>query len=158
MSGRSKKQRQYVAPFESRRTSGKYMRVCDDMMDSPAWKSLKPAQIGLYVQLKKKYTRYSNGTDNQDNISFVKTEAEALYGDARTFRKDIDALIEAGFIRLVRDGHTIRKPSIYGFSDRWKEYGTPNFTVPVCDRRPTAALRDLKTPGDRTEEAADRQE
>ncbi len=132
-------------PFESRRNSGKFAKVCDDMMLSPAWACLNMSQRGLYLHLKGKFTKYSDGTDNRNDISIPKSEAQALYSELRTFRKDMDALIAVGLIRCIACGYTTRKPSIYGFSDRWQAYGTPGFEVPPEDRRPK--VRPLRSSG-----------
>lgn len=126
--------------FESRMEKGKYTKICADMMDSTAWKALELRQRGLYLHLKAKYTqKVSNGaviSDNAENISIPKSEAIQLYGNLVTFRKDIDMLIECGFIKLVQYGGNTRTISIYGFSDRWKEYGLSGYKVPENEKRP----------------------
>jgi len=58
-----------------------------------------------------------------------------LYGDLRTFRKDIDELIEHGFIRQKVSGVPTMTVNIYGFSDEWKRYGTEYFKIEDSDRR-----------------------
>lgn len=62
-------------------------------------------------------------------------EAKKYYGDLRTFRKDIDTLIEYGFIKQNVSGVPTMSVSIYGFSDKWKYYGTENFHISNTDRR-----------------------
>lgn len=127
-------------PFESNIPSGQFTKICTDMMNSAAWESLSLRQRGLYLELKKKYRqKNSNGvleSSNIDNISFTQREAKVLYkGNLRGFRADIDALIEAGFIRTVERGRATRTANIYGFTDRWKRYGAPDYQVPISDRR-----------------------
>lgn len=136
MADRKKKHEQFFYSFESRKSRGKFVKVADDMMDSVAWKNLKLTQRGLYYEFKRKFTKRSNGDTNQNDISMPKSEAERLYGDLRTFRKDIDALIAHGFLKSVRSGYTTREVSIYGFSERWKDYGTPGFSIPKDEMRP----------------------
>lgn len=132
-------------PFESDTDYGKFTKVCDDMMLSPAWADLTLRQRGLYLELKRKYTqKRSNGVvlfHNVDNISMPKSEALTVYGTTRSFRDDIDALIAHGFIRLVQSGFNTRTVNIYGFSDRWKKYGRPDFVIPAnALRRPVRAF------------------
>lgn len=47
----------------------------------------------------------------------------------------MDILIDLGFIEQVMSGVPRMEVSIYGFSDRWKEYGTDNFFIPDKDRK-----------------------
>ncbi len=70
-----------------------------------------------------------------NNISIPKSEALKFYGDLRTFRNDIDALIAYGFIRQVVAGYNTRTVNIYGFSSKWKLYGTEEFSIPEKDKR-----------------------
>jgi len=127
-------------PFESKTEKGRFTKICDDMMDAPAWKALTRSQRYLYLELKRKYTaKYADGrllSDNADNISMPKGEAAELYGDLRTFRADVDKLIECGFVNLIESGWNTRTANIYGFSDRWKLYGQPGYEVPVQFKRP----------------------
>lgn len=127
-------------PFESRTERGKFIKVCEDMMDSLAWQELNRSQRYLYIEFKRKYTaRTVNGVvaeDNSRNISIPASEARKLYGNLETFRGDIDALIERGFIDLVHSGWNTRTANIYGFSERWKGYGQPGYAVPKSSRRP----------------------
>ena len=85
--------------------------------------SLKPRQKGLYLTLKSKYKKNPRtGEDNRNEIVMTATESKEQYGDLRTFRADIDILIERGFIKQT-------------FSDKWKLYGTDNFYIPEEDKR-----------------------
>lgn len=122
--------------FESTNQRYDFTKICRDMQRSEAWKQLKPRQIGLYFLLKSKFTVNSKTLEtNAENISFTTSEAKRYYGDLRTFRADIDILIDLGFIKQVMSGVPRMEASIYGFSDRWKEYGTDNFFIPDNDRR-----------------------
>ena len=131
--------------FESRTDQGKFTKVCDDMMQSSAWASLSLRQRGLYLELKSKYTQKVSGgqiiSDNADDISMPKSEAQKLYSELRTFRKDMDALIDRGFLRMVHCGFNTRTVNIYGFSDRWKDYGTQSFNIPRNEMRPAASSK-----------------
>ena len=47
----------------------------------------------------------------------------------------MDALIELGFIRQLVSGWNTRTINIYGFSGKWKLYGTAEFKIENKDRR-----------------------
>lgn len=88
------------------------------------------------MHLKSKFTVNSKTLiNNKDNISIPTSEAKTLYGDLRTFRKDIDTLIDYGFIRQIISGVPTMNVSIYGFSEHWKYYGTDKFNIPKTDKR-----------------------
>lgn len=122
--------------FESTNQRYDFTKICRDMQKSEAWKQLKPRQIGLYFLLKSKFTVNSKTLEtNAENISFTTKEAIKLYGDLRTFRKDLDILIDLGFIKQIMSGVPRMEASIYGFSDKWKDYGTDKFHIPDSDKR-----------------------
>lgn len=122
--------------FESGLSRSGFTKICSDMVDSKAWKSLKPRQIGLYVILKSKYKKNPRTLeDNKNEIVLTTTEALKLYGDSRTFRADLDILIDKGFIKQTFSGAPFMKANKYGFSDKWKLYGTDNFNIPDEDKR-----------------------
>ena len=52
-----------------------------------------------------------------------------LYTNMNQFYADRDALITHGFIRVVADGHTVRKANVYQFSSKWRKYGTKDFKI-----------------------------
>lgn len=73
---------------------------------------------------------------NKNDISIPTKEAVILYkNNMRAFRKDMDALIELGFIRQLVSGWNTRTINIYGFSGKWKLYGTEEFKIENKDRR-----------------------
>lgn len=122
--------------FESTNNRYDFTKICRDMQKSEAWKQLKLRQIGLYFLLKSKFTVNSKTLEtNAENISFTTSEAKKYYGDLRTFRADMDILINLGFIKQVMSGVPRMEPSIYGFSDKWKDYGTDKFNIPDRDKR-----------------------
>lgn len=145
----ARKEKPKHQPFESKTDKGKFTKICNDMMDSPAWKALTRSQRYLYLELKRKYTaKYADGrllSDNADNISMPAAEAKELYSDLRTFRADIDSLIEYGFINLIESGWTTRTANIYGFSDRWKRYGQVDYEMPSQFKRPTRRRSRIST-------------
>jgi hypothetical protein len=125
--------------FEDVSDNGKFSKVCRGMEQSKAWQTLTLQQTGLYLLLKGKFTKYKTGDkkDNRDDISFPKSEWVQYYKTQQMFAKDIDALIDAGLIRVVKYQGNLRKPTIYGFSDKWKQFGTKGFKIEERDKRPT---------------------
>ena len=121
-------------PFESTTERGRYIKVCGDMVESPAFNRLNMRQQGLYYRFKNKYRQTKvNGIvtkSNINDISFTYKEASELgYSEKRTFQKDVKALIDNGFIKIVSqggknyyDGEKSRfSATIYGFSEEWKK-------------------------------------
>lgn len=47
----------------------------------------------------------------------------------------MDILINLEFIKQVMSGVHRMEASIYGFSDKWKDYGTGKFYIPESDKR-----------------------
>lgn len=123
-------------PFEKDLTSADnhHIRITRSMLSSKAWKMLTVHSRVLYMEMKNKYTG-----SNENDISFTYKEALEIMND-RTFTKCIDQLIELGFIKLLEQNWTLRKPNIYGFSDQWKYYGTDKFNVRPRIKRATAKL------------------
>lgn len=130
-----RKNKKLFYPFESSHENGAFTKISNDMIKSKAWKELSLRQQGLYLHLKSKFTKYKNQDTNVNDISIPKKEALTLYGDLKTLRKDIDILINFGFIRQIKSGWNTRTENIYGFSDKWKLFGTDNFIIPETDKR-----------------------
>lgn len=135
------------AGFETGGCSG-FLRIYHDMLDSPAWKSLSLRQRGLYLAFKERYQeKRADGkivSSNADAIHLSGQEATKpgpngeppLYKNKLTFYADLDALIEAGFIKVVTTGYYSRSATAYGFSERWKQYrpGKPP-VIPLNEQR-----------------------
>ncbi len=113
--------------FESMSEQGRFIKLTVSMLSSPAWKALTVYEQALYLAIKEKYKGFNrNGQDNSRDLSFTYEEGIELMSKTR-FIKAIDRLIETGFIDLVRHLPQGREPTIYGLSDRWHAYGTPEF-------------------------------
>lgn len=121
-----RKERATHRSFEGSNPRGAFTKITHDMMDSQAWKSLSLRQRGLYLEMKAKYREKKVSgeleSSNVDDITLPESEWKELYGTYRTFKTDLDALIEKGFLRIVQPGKNIRKPNIYGFAASWKEW------------------------------------
>ena len=125
-------------PWESTQAiGGKFAKICETMMKSKAWKQLSMRQRGLYLSLKIKYTKKSDGSDNHDNITITCTEFHDEYKTKKPLYDDIDALIDTGFIEVVSHGKYFRKPNIYAFSSEWQRFGTKEFFVHPNKKRMT---------------------
>lgn len=128
--------------FESANQNYDFTKICRDMQRSKAWKELSLRQHGLYLYLKAKFTVNSRTLENNSqDISIPTSEAKKLYGDLRTFRKDIDKLIELGFIKQNISGVPTMSVTIYGLSDKWKYYGTDKFNITDLEKRYKRLLR-----------------
>ncbi len=70
---------------------------------------------------------------NNGEITFTYKEARSKYEiSASAFRCTIDELIEKGFIDIAASGQgTYRAANLYAISDRWREYGTPEYKKPL---------------------------
>lgn len=134
MSTKYKAKQYYFEPFESTQKTERYVRISKSMYTSKAWKSLKSQERDLYIAMKIKFLKNSDGTNNSRNISFTYKEAEEIMS-SKTFTKARDHLVEKGFIDIVREGWVKSECNIYAFSERWKLYGTKDFQKETRPRR-----------------------
>lgn len=115
--------------FESKVRQGRFIRISYDMTETKAWKELSLRQRGLYYEMKKEYMpeKCTKGIiipANDKHFCFTYDRWSPLYkNNERAWFKDRQALIDRGFIERLERGYTTRTPDIYGFSDKWKEYG-----------------------------------
>ena len=131
--------------FESETKYGSWTKICDDMMDSEAWQALNRSQRCLYLEMKYKFRANWGGSksnrksisDNSRDISFTHADALKIYSDMRTFRTDIDKLIDCGFVDCISSGKITKECNIYGFTERWKKYSDPDYSVPPYVIRPS---------------------
>lgn len=110
------------------------------LLTSPAFKDLSARQRMLYVCAKSEFygARSRPKNDFTDNEEFKKdgagmfylnhrlvTDVYGLYPktNRRDFYKDIEALIDHGFIQLVSSGRVNKQRSIYQYSAAWKTWG-----------------------------------
>lgn len=117
--------------FESRSENSPYARITRDMINSPAWKTLNVYEQILYIYFKLKY----NGKPgSENNISFTYEEGMKLMSK-RVFTRSVDQLIKLGFIDLLAHRPYSALCNLYGLSDRWHKYGTPDFIEKVRVKR-----------------------
>lgn len=104
------------------------------MLLSPAWNNLTKNQQILYVYCKSQYYAEEKKprplikelTDNEINLCFTMNKSKwcklyKIYADGgqERFKKDMDALINNGFIEIIENGKVKSQPNIYAFSDKW---------------------------------------
>ncbi|MDD4592242.1 MAG: hypothetical protein PHG06_17720 [Parabacteroides sp.] len=108
------------------------------MMTSLAYQELTPKQRDLYTHCKLQYYRISAKqrpeAEDQTQFYFNKYLWHGTYklynkGNEKSFYKDMDALIDRGFIRCVSSGKISRTKSVYQFSHKWQDYGTDRFHI-----------------------------
>ena len=128
------------------RAHGVYLE--SKLFDSKAYKSLTKAQMRIFYEfmLKRRFgQRPKKGRKQQEHIivnnghiTFTYAEAEKLGYPRPTFHRAVDKLIEVGLIDLTyqgqggyvsETGEVLGESSLYGISERWKDYGTINFVV-----------------------------
>ena len=123
----AKRRKLFFQSFESRKPSGSFVTIADDMMQSEAWKSLNAMARALYLEIKSKYRpeKSANGTVidfHKEKVILPETEWKQLFGNYNTFRKYLDILIEHGFLEKPQSGKNTRTPNLYWFSDKWQKW------------------------------------
>lgn len=134
---RKRKDRYIPKSFESMGNSNDTSaNIYMSMLLSPAWNNLTKNQQILYVYCKAQYYAEKKKpnplikelTDNEMNLCFTMNKSKwcKLYkiyanGGQERFKKDMQALIDNGFIELVENGKAKSQPNIYIFSDKWAE-------------------------------------
>lgn len=106
---------------------------------SVAWRELTANQQRLYLYCKAQY--YAEKRKPHDNpFAFTMNRSKwcNLYGlyvdtNGEGFRRDRDALIRHGFIRVIENGETTRTKTVYEFWDMWQCWGQSDFKVSAED-------------------------
>lgn len=108
------------------------------MLTSEAWFDLSRAQQVLYLACKSRYYGEKKKPVEGDSETFTFAryqwkEVYKLYTDynKRGFYRDMQALLDHGFIELVSSGRATREKNIYKFSSMWRHFGTANFSIPA---------------------------
>lgn len=127
-------------PFESNGSSSDTSsNIYMSMLTLPAFRDLSAQQATLYLFCKAQYYGEKKKPNN-DQLCFTmnKSKWNGLYGlydenNGRGFRRDMEALIEHGFVTCVECGAITRTKSIYRFSSEWQRWGTEAFVVLPSD-------------------------
>ena len=103
-----------------------FAAIFASMINHPRWQKLSAKQQTLYLHMKlQKYGGKNNRPDGAQNDTFyfnwaLASQTYHLYNaDKSGFYKDIDALVEAGFIEKKECGRSSRTKNVYQYSDRW---------------------------------------
>jgi len=115
-----------------------YTYLEKELVKSPAWLSLSGISPQVYtifllkrtvITHKRKKGHERKECTNSQELIFTYSEAKENYGILQSrFRRAIDSLIENGFIDVVKSaGGLFKEVTLYGLSERWRKYGTPQF-------------------------------
>jgi hypothetical protein len=110
------------------------------LINSKAFKELTASAKDIFLQFcQKKQMKKMNATLgrakewvvlNNGDITFPYSEAEKKGFPRATFQRAIDQLMANGLIDIVHQGQGAGRTkdfSLYAFSERWKQYDTPEF-------------------------------
>ena len=113
------------------------------MLTSAAWRALTAKQQVLYLCCKaQRYAEKRKPLDDDRNFTMNRSKWCHLYGlyndgNHMAFYRDMEALIEKGFVVCVESGQNTRTKSVYAYSSMWRHYGTSAFEVPLRDMTPS---------------------
>lgn len=106
--------RAHFKDYEGKKTKDKHIRLTKDMLDSKAFRSLKPSTIKVYLYMK----LWANGKVEFD---YAKSLGSKIVSST-TFLNSVKELIDYGFIERVYfsngGGH---KANRYRFSNKWQK-------------------------------------
>ena len=121
-----------------KRSRGWSIRMSFEMLHSEAYKRLNyaPAIKALnwfHEKIKIEVNKGRRGKNRYQvidgNISFPYREAILRGLSSQQFSKALRELHKLGFIEVVKPGSALKGDwTQFEFSERWKEFGTPNFT------------------------------
>jgi hypothetical protein len=132
----SKRRKYKPKDFESTGVSNDTSaNIYESMLQSPAWKDLKPRERQLYLYCKSQYYgKRKPSKDYPDIEAFQSAECFYLnlasvvnYGiykrsGNKEFYSDMKTLAEHGFIEVVSSGRYTKTKSIYKYSSKWKNW------------------------------------
>lgn len=126
-------------PRKSKRASPNLV-ISKDLIKSKAWldlgkKSSISAQVYLIFLSKRKMEKTGKRgherwqCTNSQEIIFTYAEALKKFEITQPrFMRAIDGLIDNGFLDIVKSASGLFKEvTLYGFSERWRKYDTPDF-------------------------------
>ena len=100
---------QWLCPIPPKTKSKGFGRVYIDLLESKNFINLSDGAKAVYMTM----SAISRG---KKEFYMTASEAENLGYNVRTFRRRIDELIKAGFIRIKESGKNTRTPNIYEFT------------------------------------------
>jgi hypothetical protein len=100
-----------------------FVSIDREMMDSVAWQSLSFSAVTAYINI---YYNLKGKTKKQEILCPHSTLKNKMAKS--TWRRAVIDLIEKGFIDLIEGSSgRHRQPNVYGLSERWRKFGTPQF-------------------------------
>jgi len=113
--------------------------VPSEVIESPAFRDLGATAIKVFLDLllKRKMGERRVGPKrkpqwtvlNDGQIVYPYKEAQERGISPPAFTRAIDDLVDHGFIDIRKSGAGLLKtPTLYGFSERWRDWGTNRFT------------------------------
>lgn len=115
--------------------------IYNSMLLSPAFQDLTATGVRLYLHMKARYytekktdaliTEYEKLTNQNINKSIRFTFNKAVWhdlyhiygnGGGNNFQKDLNSLIDYGFITKIQSGKLTKSKSIYEFNDKWADW------------------------------------
>ena len=133
--GRRKKPYQKQAFESTGKSSDTSANIYMSMLLSEAWMDLTATQQRLYLYCKAQYyAEKKKPYDDRKCFTMNQSKWSKLYrlykeSNAKGFYRDMEALIDHGFIKCVFSGAISHQKSVYRFSSMWQNYGTPAFEV-----------------------------
>ena len=126
----------------SRLCNDTFARITDSVLLSEAFRDLKPHIQMLYIFMREQDIgkRKPNRDYNEDSPIWENVRSEKCFyfpwhtakayskryeGNGSRLYKDIDILIEHGFIEKVMSGRNTREKSIYKYSAKWQQWKKP---------------------------------
>ncbi len=120
---------------QEKKTKGVFLLT--EIIGSSAFRDLNGTSILVYLDfmLRRKMGERRVGKRdvwsvlNDGQIAYPYTEAQERGISPPAFTRAIDDLVEHGFMDIHASGAGLLKtPTLYGFSERWREWGTDRFT------------------------------
>ena len=167
---RSKRKKEKYKPkdFESypiilKRAYDVSANIYESMILSPAWLDLTPKQkelyqvckLQMYAQKRRPKLEEIDGADVRTTAFYMNRHLwmtkYQIYkpGNEKAFYRDMEALIDHGFIKCVSSGAYNKEKSIYDYSDKWRFYGENCFSIPAEHKTPAMNKKERKkTKGD----------
>ena len=103
---------------------GGFIQIWKSFLDEEAFKKLTKNQRLLYIYMVAQFNgnktkNNPNGEKDQFYFNWQLVKKYCLYSNHDQFKRDRDALINAGFIECVENNRFLRKKNVYRFSHRW---------------------------------------
>jgi hypothetical protein len=109
---------------------GGFIAITYQMMDSKAFRAMNVSALKAFIFCMRKVKVHDPVDRFKYHFSLTYPEAKKHGLTDSTFFRGMKQLQDLGFIVCVMKGGLdsgIKKPTLYRLSQKWKDYGTPNF-------------------------------